>query len=596
MTASRYARSLKSLTGLIVLVAASVYGCKDFLVTPPQGSLEAENLANQDGVEASLISAYRLLGGWTNSLAAGWGAAASNWPFGSVTSDDAYKGSDPADQPNITDLELYNWGLTGASDYLQDKWTSAYEGISRVNSTLRLMSQVVEADPDEIPEEDQLGIRGEALFMRAHYHFEAWKMWGNVPYYREDDEDIRKSNMGVDVIAAVIADLDEAISLLETTPRNGQVGRVTQWTAKAYKGRVQVYSGDYAGGLTTLREVVDGGPYALEANYQRVWTAIKDFANGPETILAYQASVNDGNPNGDNSNYGERLNFPHAGSHFLCCGFHQPSQNLVNFFVVDDAGLPLALSDGSWNERDENLAAGADAPVDPRLDWTAGRDGVPYKDWPSDPNASGVHAPDWIRDRGYAGPYSAKKNVHEFASGAESTVGWNPTHLNSMNMHLFRYADLLLLLAEAEVEVGSLENARTIVNQIRERAGVAAQGPGTNSGNMAVPIDDASITWADYRIGLYTAPWASQEVARAAVRAERRLELAMEGHRFFDLKRWGIAEQVLNDYLAVERTRRQYLAGASAVSDRHNLYPIPPIEIELSRVADENRLQQNAGW
>lgn len=595
MRATRYARSLMSGTGIIVL-AGSLYACKDFLVTPPQGSLERENVVSEDGVEASLISAYRLLGGWTNSLGAAWGAAATNWPFGSVTSDDAYKGSDPADQPPITDLELYNWGLTGSSDYLEDKWTSLYEGINRANATLQLMNEVLEANPEEISEEDQQGIRGEALFLRAHYHFEAWKMWGNIPYYRENDEDFRKSNMEVDAIAEVLADLDEAISLLEPTPRRGEVGRVTQWTARAYKGRAQIYSGDYAGGLATLREVVDGGPYDLEPTYQRVWTAIKDFANGPETILAFQASANDGNPNGDNANYGQRLNFPHAGSPFLCCGFHQPSQNLVNYFAVDDAGLPLALSDDSWNDRDANFVAGASVAVDPRLDWTVGRDGVPYKDWASDPESSGIHEPDWIRDRGWAGPYSSKKNVHEFSSGAESTVGWNPTQLNSMNMHLFRYGDLLLLLAEAEVEVGSLENARAIVNQIRERAGVVAQGPGNNAANMAVPLDDSSITWAEYEIGLYTAPWTSQQFAREAVRAERRLELAMEGHRFFDLRRWGIAPQVLNDYLAVEATRRQYLLGASAVSDRHSLFPIPPLEIELSRVEGQDRLQQNAGW
>lgn len=595
MRATRYARSLGLSTGIIVL-AATLYACKDFLVTPPQGSLDELTMRNKEGIEASLVSAYRMLGGWTSSMNAQFGAASTNWPFGSVTSDDAYKGSDPADQASITDLELYNWGLSGAESYLNDKWRALYEGINRSNATLRLLDIVLDEEPAEISEEDASAIRGEALFLRAHYHFDAWKLWGNIPYFREDDDDFRKSNMGVDAVTEILADFDQAITLLPETPRSG--ARASAWTARAYKGRVQVYAGDHAGGLETLREVRNSGPYALEPNFHRVWTAFPEFANGPETILAYQATANDGNPNGDNANYGERLNFPH-GSPFGCCGFHQPSQNLVNFFVVDDAGLPVALSDPNWNARDENLDATVALPVDPRLDWTVGRDGVPYKDMLAAFPDNGVHVPAWIRDRAYGGPYSPKKNVHEWTSGAASTVGWNPDHLNSMNSHLYRYADLLLLLAEAEVEVGSLENARQIVNEIRSRAGVLAQGRGTEggpSGNIAVPIDDPSIDWADYRIGLYTTPWTSQEFARAVVRAERRLELAMEGHRFFDLRRWGIAAEVLNEYIATERTRRPYLEGAANFGDRHSLFPIPFVQIELSQVEGEDRLQQNPGW
>src|SRR5262249_16590901 len=159
---------------------------------------------------------------------------------------------------------------------------------------------------------------------------------------------------------------------------------------------------------------------------------------GKETILAYQASANDGEPNGNNANYGERLNFPHSGSPFGCCGFHQPSQNLVNYFQVDANGLPLALSNPNWNARHANFPAGnLTIPVDPRLDWTVGRDGVPYKDW-------GKHDGGWIRAPSYGGTYSPKKNVGEKASNAESAVGWVPTQLNSVNIHIFRYADMLL--------------------------------------------------------------------------------------------------------------------------------------------------------
>ncbi len=578
---------LLSGAAFLIFVTGATYACNDFLTGAPQGVLDDVTLANQAGVEGTLIAAYRVLD-HNQGVGGAWGTAASNWVWGSVPSDDAYKGSEASDQPPITDIELYNWSTGGAEDYLNDKWRGAYEGVVRSNATLRLLSSVVADSPGEISQSDQDGIRGEALFLRAHFHFEAWRMWENIPYYTEDDEDFRKSNVGVDAVANILADLATAIGLLPATPRNGDAARVTSWTARAYQGRVQVYSGDFSGALTTLGAVRGSGPYALQQDFSQVWTGFQEFANGPETILAYQASANDGEPSGNNANYGERLNFPHGGSPFGCCGFHQPSQNLVNFFAVDASGLPLAMSDPTWNARDANLDATASATMllDPRLDWTVGRDDVPYKDW-------GEHAPDWIRAPAFGGPYSPKKSAYESASGAVSNVGWVNTQLSSMNIHIFRYADLLLLLAEAEVEAGALENARTIVNEIRARAGVAAQGPWSP---LTVPIDDASITWADYEIGPYTVPWTDQAVARTAVRYERRLELAMEGQRFFDLRRWGIAEQVLNDYLAAETARRGFLVGAAAYTSRHNLFPLPSIQIELSQVEGEDRLVQNTGW
>jgi hypothetical protein len=578
-------------SALWICAAAVLYGCSDFLETysEPQGTLNETTLQNRTGVEGSLIAAYRALD-WNTGVGGNWGTAASNWVWASVTSDDAYKGSEASDQAPINDIEAYHWSTGDSEGYLSEKWRGSYEGVVRSNAALRLLKQVVASKPGEISAADAAGIEGEALFLRAYYHFEAWRMWGNVPYYREDDTDFRKANMtATEVAAELIKDLDAAIAKLPTTPRNGNIGRATQWTARAYKGRVQVYDGKYADALTTLRAIRTGGPFALEASYDRVWTGFQDYANGKETIFAYQASANDGETDGNNANYGERLNLPHSGSHFGCCGFHQPSQNLVNFYAVDAQGLPIALTNANWNANNANFTATNLTPVDPRLDWTVGRDGVPYKDW-------GKHQADWIRAPAYGGPYSPKKNAHEKASGAESTVGWVPTQLNSVNIHLFRYADLLLLLAEAEVEAGALETARQIVNEIRTRAGVRVQGPGNDRADMAVAINDPSINWATYRIGLYNAPWTNQADARTRVRYERRLELAMEGQRFFDLRRWGIAETTINTYLAAERSRRLYLAAAEPYATRHRWYPIPQIQVELSKVGGEDRLRQNPGW
>jgi starch-binding outer membrane protein, SusD/RagB family len=591
-------------TALMFMTAGTLFGCKESFLTDaaaPQGVLDAGVLANAAGVEGNLIAAYRSLD--VTGASGAIPGAASNWIWGSVASDDAYKGSEPTDFTQIDDIERYHWSSSQADGILNDKWRAMYEGVSRTNATLRLLKQVVKDSPSELSAADAAGIEGEATFLRAHYMFENYKMWGNVPYIREDDTDLRKASLQAPAVAAeILKDLDAAIAKLPTTPRKGQVGRATQWTAKAYKGRLQLFMGNYAGALTTLREVVASGVYALQPSYDQVWTGFQAYSNGKETIFAYQASANDGESNGNNANFGERLNFPHSGSPFGCCGFHQPSQNMINSFVTDAAtGLPTMITNpATWNVDDANYNAAKTATMslDPRIDFTAGRDGVPFKDW-------GTHNPDWIRNIPNGGPYSAKKNVHEKASGAQSSVGWVNTQLNSVNIHILRYADVLLLLAEAEIEAGTLDNARLLVNQVRTRAGVKAQGLGTTTANIAVPITDPSITWAKYNVGTYPS-FATKQYAIDAVRAERKIELALEGHRFFDLRRWGVVETTMNAYMGIggqsgvgggaEKNRRPYFTAAEPVTARHRLYPIPTVQVELSKVEGESRVPQNTGW
>ena len=196
------------------------------------------------------------------------------------------------------------------------------------------------------------------------------------------------------------------------------------------------------------------------------------------------------------------------------------------------------------------------------------------------------------------------------ASGAASKVGWNVEQTNSVHLHIFRYADLLLLLAEAEVEGGSLDNARALVNQVRARAAVTDQGCGSTDaalvtkypgcagdGRLAVAINDPTIAWATYRVSPYP-PFASQAEARTAVQIERRLELGMEGQRFFDLRRYGTATatQVINDYLTVEMTRRTYKTAQLPYGARYDRYPIPRVQRDLSKVAGADQLTQNPGW
>jgi len=265
------------------------------------------------------------------------------------------------------------------------------------------------------------------------------------------------------------------------------------------------------------------------------------------------------------------------------------------------------MVDPNWNSDDANLTGNRNTvPVDPRLDWTVGRDSVPFKDWGLFSIKGG-----WVRDIGNGGPYSPKKNAHEKASGAESTVGWQNTQLNSVKIHLFRYADLLLMLAESYVEANRLPEAMAIVNQIRTRAAQTAQGCGTtaiaakyplcaNDTRMAVPINDpVTAQWATYKIGNYTS-FPDQNYARDAVRAERRIELAMEGQRFFDMRQYGqqYVSSFITSFLTKEGTaaRRQFLSGAETFGAKHMLYPIPQLQIDLSKVNGVPALKQNTGW
>jgi hypothetical protein len=234
---------------------------------------------------------------------------------------------------------------------------------------------------------------------------------------------------------------------------------------------------------------------------------------------------------------------------------------------------------------------------------------VPFKDWV-------LYHISWLRDVPNGGFYMPKKNIHEQASGAETTVGWQPQQQSSINIHLFRFADLLLMNAEAMAETGDLAGAMGLVNRVRTRAGVVAQGCAAAAGNdvaatypqctgdnrLAVPINDPSITWARYRVGLYTS-FPDINYAREAIRTERRLELAVEGQRFFDLRRYGLSvlTSTINGYLrgvggGREDARRTYLVAAEDILPRHRWYPIPKVQVDLSRVGTTDNLKQNPGW
>ena len=214
--------------------------------------------------------------------------------------------------------------------------------------------------------------------------------------------------------------------------------------------------------------------------------------------------------------------------------------------------------------------------LDPRLDWTVGRRGIPYLDW-------GIHpGHDWIREQSSGGPYSPIKNsFYKSQQGSLTDVSSWAVGSTANNINLIRYADVILWAAEVEIEVGTLQKATDYVNMIRKRMEDPAGWVRTYIDPANPQLGFTNIPAANYKIGEYPL-FASKDFARKAVRYERMLELAMEGHRFFDLVRWGIAAQEINPYLISEKKISGYLDGAVFTPGKNEYFPIPQAEIDKS--------------
>ena len=548
----------------------------DFLNKEPQGVLSPDVLATGKGVNALLIAAYAELDGWAGwSVGAVWHSAASSWVWGDVYSDDSYKGTEAGDQPQINPIERYEHGAN--NDYVNGEWRARYDGVSRCNDVLRVVGQV-----EDLTDAEKNQIAAEARFLRGHYHFRAKKVFGNVPYVDENVADFFVPN-NVDIWPNIEADLQFAVDNLPAT--QSEVGRATSWAAKAHLAKVHMFQGDYAAALPILTDIINNGPYSLNPEYHTNFRVSGN--NSAESIFAMQTSVNDGVGGGDNGNIGDILNSPHGGTApGGCCGFHQPTQNLVNAYQTDANGLPL-LDDFNNTDVTNDLGVAASDPftehtgnLDSRLDWTVGRRGIPYLDYGDHPGQS------WIRQQSYGGPYSPKKRIAYAAEQDqfENAGGWGG-NTTAINYEFIRYSDVLLWAAECEVEIGSLETARTYVNMVRSRAA---------NPDGFVKEADGTTPAANYVVGTYDAVWTDQAVARQAVRFERRLELAMEGHRFFDLARWGTAATVLNKYIQEESSKASYLSGAS-FTDTYLIHPIPQTVIDDSFNNGAFTITQNPG-
>lgn len=568
---------------LLIFLMGVSFSCSDsFIEVQPKGVLSAQSLQNKAGVNFLLIGAYSALDGWTTAGGAfrSYQASADNYVFGGIASDDAYKGTTAGDQPAQSFIEAYQ--SLPDNVYFQGKWRLCYDGIARANDALQALALAT-----DVTDLERQYFTAEARFIRGHFHFELKKMFNFVPYIDEetyDPADLQSTKLTND--KDIWPDINEDfLFAYNNLPENQtQKGRPTKWAAAAMLGKAYLFQHNYQEAKTYLDAVVASGKYSLMTLYHDNFKAVTN--NNRESVFEVQYSVNDGASGGENGNIGATLNYPYGGGGVTtCCGFYQPSQNLVNAFKTDASGLPLL---DNFNDSDVTNDQGIEstAPftpytgtVDPRLDWTVGRRGIPFLDW-------GVHpGKAYIRDQSYGGPYSPKKHVMYRSDVGVNTFSGNP-RLNANNYRMIRYANVLLWLAEAEIELGNLEVARDLVNQVRTRAANPAGFVKKSDGSNA----------ANYLIGLYTTPWTDADFARKAVRFEQRLELAMEGHRFFDLVRWGIAAPTLNAYVAGEKLKRTYLATATFEAGKHEYFPIPLQEILNSQVNGQFTLTQNPGY
>ncbi|TDN38097.1 RagB/SusD family nutrient uptake outer membrane protein [Hymenobacter sp. UV11] len=569
-------------TGLLAfsLLTISV-SCNDksFLNVDPTGALDDAQLNTPDNIEKQVIAAYSQLG---NDIY--YVPYTSMWPYGNVRGGDAYKGGGgTADVDAFHFYETFTFNRVDITN-TDEFWYRMYLSISRANDALRRLDAIdVAAMPNKAVRQ------GEMRFLRGHFYFLLKEMFKYVPYIDETlptDQYPTISNVALtnDALWSKVAD-DFRFAVANLPATQSEIGRANKSAAQAYLAKTvlyQAYTQDNNNAVTGIDAakmaevnslcdaVISSGKYALHSDYATNFLTAGD--NGVESVFAIQFSRNDGTPKG-RTDRGNELNYP-MNPDYGCCSFHQPSQNLINAFKTDANGLPRFTD---FNTSGDLVTAGdfLSTTVDPRVDHTVAVVGHPFKY-----NPTFVFDNSWVRVPGvYGYNLSMKESVLPTDPSFQKTP---PFMSSSKNWAIIRYADVLLWKAEALIELNRSSEALPLMNQIRQRA--------QNSTGLLKSASGAATS--NYKIGLYPAAGFSQSYAREALRFERRMEFAMEGCRFFDLVRWGIAAPYMNTYFAKEKNLRQYLSTAKFTAGRDEYMPIPINQINFSK----GLYKQNNGW
>lgn len=555
--------------------------CDSFLDEAPKATADSDDLNTPDNIEKMVIAAYSSLG--NDNYQRGMNAL---WPYGDLRSGDAYKGgAGSGDMGDFNTFETFVY-MRDDVNYLDLKWYAEYIAIARANDAL---ARIVEADSKAYPKKT---IReAEMRFLRAHYYFELKILFKQMPWIDESDktEDyINISNVEYtdqQLWDMIIAEFRFCMENLPDT--NDDLARANKGMAQAYLAKALLYAAyeqDEKHNVINinkdkLQEVVTlcqglSSKYSLASDFANNFLC--ETENGPESIFAIQFSHNDGTLRG-RLDWGAMLNYP-MNPEYGCCGFHQPTQNMVNAFQTDDKGLPLfdTFNDHNISNSDDVLATN----VDPRLMHTVAIPGAPYK---YDPEF--IFDVSWTRDHETYGNFMSMKET--VLPDCPCFAFASPFMSSSKNRDVIRYDDVMLWQAEALIELGRQNEALPIINAIRERAAASTAKLIDVQGDPT-----GKFTIAAYEPGVNSPAW-TQDFAREALRFERRLEMSQEGARFFDLVRWGIAAETVNAYLSVEKTRRgSYLSEAKFTKNKDEYFPIPKNQINFSK----KLYKQNYGW
>lgn len=570
----------------VICICFGLMGCSDFLDEQvPQATLTQDEVKKPEYIDNVLISAYAGLLSIEDM-----NSSFSLWNY-DTRSDDAYVGgSNPSDGEPFHILEKHTTVMTTDWPY-NDIWNRFYKYLSRISLSLDMLAV---ADQENTTIQQRTA---EMKFLRAYGHFQLKRLFKKIPFVnklnmQEDDyNNLTNTEYTNDEgWQQIINDLEDAYAVLPAT--QADKGRPTKVACAAFLAKVYLYKAyrqdDANSNKVTsvneadLQKVVEYtapglyAGYGLESDLHNNFRPEEQYENGKESIWAIQYSKNDGTVYG-NLNFSYRLIVPCIPKvHDAGCDFYKPSINLVNAYRTNSDGLPL-LDNAAAAASDYEV--GSAQTVDPRLFVTVGVPGTPYM---FNPNFMISKSNTWSRSGGMYGYYvSLKQNVDPSLTDTYLFVCDNQW-ASSMNRVVFRYADVLLMRAEALAQLGKTDEAISLVNQVRSRA----QGMTTGS----VVANYPNKYGVHYAIGKYNGSYSKEETLKI-VKMERRLELAMESERFFDLVRWGEAATVINRFYTTEGEKMNFLSGAVFTADKNEYLPIPDDQMK----AANGHYTQNCG-